>query len=232
VRGDSLKKLSSALLVVLGLVLALSPVLSVSAAATTLPTHMEFSNLAVGPCLIGGVNGGSTPWFSYGTGSTALGGSANDVSISSSATGGFLPGPCYVADIKSSVGALLVSWRENDVPNRLAIIIYAVPTSQIYDWVNSPTENVYQAGVQGPGMAVAPTEMNFQGIYTIGSSTQQISGYITDSGASGETSSFVWLLFTFGNQLMTVMWSGQPGLINWGYSIPVATIFSSNVWTN
>jgi len=244
-----LKRLSSTLLVVLGFVLVLSPVLSASAATTTAPSHIGFSNLALGPCLILGFtdNTMSTLWFSDATGSTAFGGYANVVSYSVLTTPGSLQtGYTYVADVKSALGFASASWCEDGVQNRLSILIYAVSTSQMYAQVYSATHDQYQAGIWGPSLptppyenTIAPTLLDFQGTYTIGSCTHCISGYIADGGGNCVPSTgftFVWLVFEFDDKTISIWWDNQPvSASNNPFGVPIAIPAANtcllNTWT-
>jgi len=230
-----MKRLSMAFLVVLGSVLALTPVMS--AYAVKLPAYVKFKGYALGTC---GLWYGRleeypyTPvWAGLASGSMALNGYAEatsyeaiDDDILSIYGMAYFTAP--EGDVKA-LGFLAVTWFENSELHQLWITIYSKPTSQ---GIFQPKTDKFILGIPVPPLGgTIDSFLSYSGIYTIGSNTQYLNGWAmvwATKGANPDLPLYgvEWTAVSlkFGDYIMQIMWVSEPYL-----TLPAATMFVRDV---
>jgi len=237
-----MKRTSLAFLVVLGLVLALTPMVSVY--AVELPAYIKFKGYALGTCFV--MYGDPTiffetppVWYGNASGSMALGGYAKATSyqeITGVGAGVYnIYGWAYVTGPEGYVkamGFLSMRWFENNKPHQLWIAIYSKPTSQ---GVFQPETDNFVAGLMGlPGYE---PWLSYKGIYEIGSNVQYLTGSIAVWATKGVDPpwtgiEYIPVILQFGDHIMLIAWSREKvsiSLPTFSATVPAATILVRNV---
>ncbi len=242
-----MKKLSLAFLVVLGLMLAFTPLMS--AYAEELPAYITFKGYALGRCALWYYTFPPTPgegpvWYGVASGSMALKGYAkassyeeinNDVLMIYGMAYFTAPG-----DIQA-VGFLAVRWFENNKLHQFWIAIYSKPTSQ---GIFQPETDKFVAGIPPTVLGEYPPGfeellLSYKGIYKIGSNFQYLSGPIAVWATEAENPPWTGIeivavgLF-FGDYVMQIGWFSETVSISWGppgmeLTVPSATMLVREV---
>lgn len=242
-----MKRLSLAFLVVLGLMLAFTPLMS-AYAEVLLPAYITFKGYALGKCHLMYTTIPPTPgalpvWYGVASGSMAIKGYAkassyeeinNDVLA--------IYGTAYFTepgDIQT-VGFLSVRWFENNELHQLWIVIYSKPTSQ---GIFQPETDKFVAGIPPTVLWECPPGfeelmLGYKGIYKIGSNFQYLSGPISVSATKAEQppltgTEVMGVELFFGGYAMMIGWFSETVSISWGpgatITIPAATILVRDV---
>ena len=223
-----MKRLGLAMLVVLGLVLALTPLMS-AYAEVQLPAYIRFKSYAFGACFL---LHSSKPlylppdWYGDASGNIALIGCAKATSYEGSAYS-TAPGDIYVA------GSIAVRWFENRELHLLSIAIYSKPTSQGIFW---PEIDGFAAGIPSePAPGWEEPLLSFKGIYKAGSNFQRISGSIHVGAGPFTGTEIIMVFLWFGDYQMQMGWvresiqvpaSWDPSLF---ITIPAGTMLAHEV---
>lgn len=189
-----MKRLSLAMLVVLGLVLTFTPVMSVYA-EVQLPAYIRFKGHAVGICSVGRTLGGGPDAIyiggGVGSGNMVLIGYAKATSYQElpDGTGDYFQiyGNAYFTAPEGYVraaGCIAVRWFENNKLHQLMVAIHSKPTSL---GVFQPETDKFLAGASFTGPLPAEEQLlSYKGIYKIGSNVQHLSGPIVVLATKGE----------------------------------------------
>jgi len=229
------KRPSMAFLVVLGLALALNPVMS--AYAVKLPAYIKFEGYALGTCFVMyghlEVYPYTPVWVSLASGSMGLGGytkatsyeAIDDDMLSIYGMAYFTAPEGYV----KALGFLAVTWFENSEPHQLWITIYSKLTSQ---GIFQPKTDKFILGIPTtPLGGNIDSFLSYSGIYTIGSNSQYLNGWAMVWATKGANPALPlygveWtaVFLKFGDYIMQIMWVSEPYL-----TLPAATILVRDV---
>jgi hypothetical protein len=205
-KGDIMKRLSLAMLVVLGLVLTFSPMIC-AYAQVQLPANISFKGYALGRCGVARTLGGGTDaqliWYGEGSGSVMLNGYAKATSHREINDDYFqIYGEAYFTapgDVHA-VGYLTLKWFENHELHQLWIVVCSKRTSQ---GVFQPKTDKFVAGFSPSG--AIEDMLSYSGIYKIGSRVQYFSGLTEIWASKGDGTEYIHVVLIYGEPLQYVI---------------------------
>jgi hypothetical protein len=243
-----MKRLSLAMLVVLGLVLALTPLMS-AYAELQLPANIKFKGHALGGCFVARTLGGGLDAIligvGAGSGNMVVNGYAKATSyqkLPHSSDYFQIYGEAYFTAPEGYVkaaGSIEVRWFENNERHQLMVSIHSKPTSL---GVFQPETDKFLAGTPFTGPLPAEEQMlGYRGIYKIGSNVQHLNGPIgvwaskglTPGGPMHEIEYIHVVLIYDEMYVIHIVWVSETvstSIPDWGtWTIPAATILVSDV---
>jgi len=246
-----MKRLSLAMLVVLGLVLTFTPMIS-AYAEVQLPAYIRFKGHALGICGVVRTLGGGPDAIGIGvgegSGNMVLNGYAKATSYQELPYGTDdyfqIYGMAYFTSPEGYVraaGSLAVRWFENNEMHQLMVSIHSKPTSL---GVFQPETDKFLAGVSFTGEEGLPAEeemLSYGGIYKIGSNVQHLSGPIGVWASKGENPDapeygieYIHVVLIYDEMyVIHIVWVSEPLSIPISpgetWTIPAATILVRDV---
>jgi hypothetical protein len=223
-----MKRLSLAFVVVLGLMLAFTPLMS-AYAEVQLPANIKFKGHALGICGVGRTLGGGPEAIviggGEGSGNMVVNGYAKATSYHELpyGTGDYFEiyaGAYFTAPegYVKAAGSIAVRWFENNELHQLMVSICSKPTSL---GVFQPETDKFLAGASFTGPLPYEEQMlGYRGIYKVGSNVQYLSGPIAVWASEGENPDlpdyeieYIHVVLMYGEPLQYVIhivWVSEP----------------------